>query len=97
MTHGGFRTVQSPYDDGEVVLAMPPLRLDAALLHVHRADKLGNIQALGPDTYYDEWFARAADQSFVSAEEVVDRMDHSYPEDARANIVEIAKIGRAHV
>jgi len=88
MTHGGFKTVQSPYDDGEVVLAMPPLKLDASLLHVHRADKLGNIQALGPDTYYDEWFARAADRTFVSAEEVVERMDHSYPEDARANIVE---------
>ena len=58
MTHGGFKTVQSPYDDGEVLLAMPAVKLDAALLHVHRADKLGNIQALGPDTYYDEWFAR---------------------------------------
>ncbi|WP_332818172.1 CoA transferase subunit A [Sphingopyxis sp.] len=88
MTHGGFKTVQSPYDDGEVVLAMPPLKLDAALIHVHRADKLGNIQALGPDTYYDEWFARAADRTFASAEEVVERMDLSYPEDARANIVE---------
>lgn len=88
MTHGGFKTVQSPYADGEVLLAMPALKLDAALLHVQRADRLGNIQALGPDTYYDEWFARAADRTFVSAEEVVDRMDHSYPEDARANIVE---------
>jgi len=88
MTHGGFKTVQSPYDDGEVLLAMPALKLDAALLHVHRADRLGNIQALGPDIYYDEWFARAADKTFVSAEEVVERMDHSYPEDARANIVE---------
>ncbi len=88
MTHGGFKTVQSPYNDGEVLLAMPALKLDAALLHVQRADRLGNIQALGPDTYYDEWFARAADKTFVSAEEVVDRMDHSYPEDARFNIVE---------
>ena len=86
MTHGGFKTVQSPYDDGEVLLAMPAVKLDAALLHVHRADKLGNIQALGPDTYYDEWFARAADKTFVSAEEVVERMAHSYPADARATI-----------
>lgn len=88
LTHGGFKTVQSPYEDGETLIAMPAIKLDAALIHVHRADRLGNIQALGPDTYYDEWFARAADKTFVSAEEVVDRMDHSYPEDVKANIVE---------
>lgn len=88
LTHGNFKTVQSPYEDGETLIAMPAIKLDAALIHVHRADRLGNIQALGPDTYYDEWFARAADKTFVSAEEVVDRMDHSYPEDVKANIVE---------
>lgn len=102
-THGGFETVTSPYADGEVLLAMPALKLDAALLHVQRADKWGNIQALGPDTYYDEWFARAAAETFVSAEEVVDRLDQSYPDDAQANIVErmfvtgvIAAPGGAH-
>lgn len=87
-TYGDFRMVTSPYDDGEVLLAMPAIPLDAALLHVHRADACGNIQALGPDTYYDEWFARAAKRTFVSAEEVVERMDLAYPDDARANIVE---------
>ncbi len=87
-TYGNFKTVQSPYDDGEVLLAMPAIKLDAALLHVQRADKLGNIQAFGPDFYYDEWFARAATETYVSAEEVVDRMDHSYPDDAKANFVE---------
>lgn len=88
LTHGDFKTVQSPYEDGETLIAMPAIKLDAALIHVHRADRLGNIQALGPDTYYDEWFARAADKTFVSAEEIVDRMDHSYPDDVKANIVE---------
>lgn len=88
MTYGGFETVRSPYADGEVLLAMPALPLDAALLHVQRADWRGNIQAMGPDTYYDEWFARAARQTFVSAEEVVERMDLTYPQDARAGIVE---------
>ena len=87
-THGGFETVTSPYADGEVLLAMPALKLDAALLHVQRADRLGNVQALGPDLYYDEWFARAAERCFVSAEEVVERLDHSYPEDAKASFVE---------
>lgn len=85
---GGLRTVTSPYDDREVLLAMPALRLDAALIHVHRADRRGNIQALGPDTYYDEWFARAAQEAFVSCEECVDAMEQSYPGEAKANIVE---------
>ena len=96
-TYGDFRTVTSPYADGEVLLAMPAIPLDAALLHVQRADARGNIQALGPDTYYDEWFARAARQTFVTAEEVVERMDLAYPEDARASIVERCFIsGVAH-
>ncbi|TZG29373.1 CoA transferase subunit A [Sphingomonas montanisoli] len=88
MTHNGFKTVTSPYDDGEVLVAMPALKLDAALIHVQRADHWGNVQALGPDTYYDEWFAKAATRTYVSAEEVVERMDFSHPDDARANIFE---------
>lgn len=85
---GKFKTVTSPYDDGEVLLAMPAVPLDVALIHVHRADRIGNVQALGPDTYYDEWFAKAAKHVIVSAEEVVERMDHAYPDDAKANIFE---------
>ncbi len=85
---GGLKTVSSPYSDGETLIAMPALKLDAALIHVTRCDWRGNLQALGPDSYYDEWFARAAAQTFVSAEEVVARMEDAYPADARANIVE---------
>ena len=33
-----LRTVRSPYDDGEELVAMPALRLDAALVHLNRAD-----------------------------------------------------------
>jgi glutaconate CoA-transferase subunit A len=80
-----FRTVISPYDDGEVLLAMPALDLDAALLHVDRADKLGNTQTLGPDPYFDAQFARAAKRCFVTCEELVERLDVSYPADARCN------------
>lgn len=87
-THGGFETVKSPYADGEVLLAMPALRLDAALIHVQRADRRGNIQGLGPDLYYDEWFARAAAQTFVSAEEVVDRLDINDADAARTSFIE---------
>jgi len=88
MTHGQFETVTSPYGDREVLLAMPALKLDAALIHVHRADRLGNVQAFGPDLYYDEWFARAAAETFVSAEEVVDRIEITDTDAARANFVE---------
>ncbi len=83
-----FRTVQSPYADGEVLLAMPALHLDAALIHVDRADRLGNVQTLGPDPYFDELFARAATRTYASCEELVERLDLKYSADARFNIVE---------
>ena len=85
---GGLKTVQSPYADGETLVAMPALKLDAALLHVNRADWRGNLQAFGPDVYYDEWFAKAAAKAYVSCEELVDRMEDHYPDNAQANIVE---------
>lgn len=85
---GGLKTVQSPYDDGEVLVAMPALRLDAALLHVNRADHRGNVQSFGADVFYDEWFAKAAAKTYVSCEELVPAMEDAYPGDAQANIVE---------
>jgi glutaconate CoA-transferase subunit A len=80
-----FRTVRSPYADGELLLAMPALELDAALLHVDRADRLGNTQTIGPDPYFDAHYARAAKRCYVSCEELVERMDLAHPEDARLN------------
>ena len=65
-----LRTVASPYDD-EVYVAMLGLRLDVALIHLNRADAAGNGQYLGPDPYFDDLFAMAADRCFVSAERVV--------------------------
>lgn len=85
---GGLKTVQSPYDDGEVLIAMPALKLDAALIHVNRSDWRGNVQVFGPDVYYDEWFARAAVKTYASCEELVDRIEDYYPEEAQSNIVE---------
>ena len=80
--------MRSPYADGEVLLAMPALKLDAALIHVDRADRLGNVQILGPDPYFDELFARAAARTYVSCEELIERLDLEYSADARCNIVE---------
>ena len=79
-----FRTVTSPYDDGEVLLAMPAIKLDVALVHVHKADRLGNVRLYSPDPFFDEWFVRAADRSYVSCEELVDRID-SDEQDAKCN------------
>jgi glutaconate CoA-transferase subunit A len=69
-----LRTVRSPYPDGdkgEELVAMPALRLDAALVHLNRADEHGNAQYLGPDPYFDDLFCLAADRAFVSCEDIV--------------------------
>jgi len=63
-------TVRSPYADGEELVAMPALRLDAALVHVNRADERGNGQYLGPDPYFDDLFCLAAARAFVSCERI---------------------------
>jgi glutaconate CoA-transferase subunit A len=67
-----LRTVRSPYPDGEELVAMPALRLDAALIHLNRADRGGNGRYLGPDPYFDDLFCLAARRRFVSCERLVD-------------------------
>ncbi|GAA4874356.1 CoA transferase subunit A [Saccharopolyspora cebuensis] len=67
----GLRTVTSPYPDREELVAMPALELDAALVHLNRADRYGNAQYLGPDPYFDDLLCAAARRSFVSCEQVV--------------------------
>lgn len=67
-----IRTVRSPYDDGEELVAVPALPLDVALVHLNRADKHGNSTYLGPDPYFDDLFCMAAERAFVSVEQVVD-------------------------
>jgi glutaconate CoA-transferase, subunit A len=74
-----LRTVVSPYPsrdvpdsaEGEDLIAAPALHLDAALVHLNRADPRGNAGYLGPDPYFDDLFVAAADRAFVSAEYVV--------------------------
>ncbi|MDT0201620.1 CoA-transferase [Nocardioides sp. AE5] len=68
--------VTSPYadenGDHEEFVAVPALKLDVALVHLNRADAHGNATYLGPDPYFDDLFAMAADKTFVSCEQVVD-------------------------
>ncbi len=68
-----LRTVRSPYDDGEELLAVPALDLDAAFVHLNRADERGNAQFLGPDLYFDDLFlgAAAVGRRFLSVEKIV--------------------------
>ncbi len=73
-----LKVVDSPYDDKEW-LAMPALQLDAALIHVDRADNRGVCQIKGADHYMDDWFARAATKTYVSCDELVDS-DYFTPE-----------------
>lgn len=75
----GLRTVTSPYADEssgirEEFVAMPALRLDAALVHMNRADRLGNGQYLGPDPYFDDLFCEAANAAYVSCEQLVENI-----------------------
>ena len=67
-----LRTVTSPYDDAEELVAVPALDLDVALVHMNRADAHGNAQYLGPDPYFDDLFCLAAHQRYVSTEKIVD-------------------------
>lgn len=67
----GLRTVADPYGSGEELVAMPAVPLDAALVHLNRADAAGNAQCLGPDPYFDDLFCNAAEHAYVSCERIV--------------------------
>jgi glutaconate CoA-transferase subunit A len=76
-----LRTVRSPYPgpagpdgeptEGEELVAVPALELDVALVHLNRADVAGNAAYLGPDLFMDDWFALAAERTFLSCERIV--------------------------
>jgi glutaconate CoA-transferase, subunit A len=65
------RMVTSPFDDGEELVAVPALTMDAAFVHMNRADARGNGQYLGPDPYMDDLFLGAAQLRFLSTERIV--------------------------
>jgi len=94
----GLRTIRSPYADGaayedgaesaegEELVAVPALRLDAALVHMNRADTAGNGQYLGPDPYFDDLFCLAAERAYVSCERIVpDLLEEGPPQSLLLN------------
>lgn len=67
-----LRTITSPYEDGQLLLAMPAIPLDVALVHADRADRRGNAQVLGPDPHFDDLLCQAATDAYVSCERIVE-------------------------
>lgn len=86
--NSGLRVIDSPYPEApggdRQWLAMPALNLDVALIHVDRADSRGVCQISGPDHYMDDQFARAAANTVVSCDELVDtEYFHQDPQQVR--------------
>lgn len=87
-----FKTVTSPYADGEELIAMPALNLDVALIHAQRSDAKGNLLVTSVDPFFDELFARAAPKVFVSVDKVVSTAELDIENNARFALVERARI-----
>lgn len=67
----GIQTIACPYT-GELLVAMPAIPLDLALLHADRADRRGAVQCLGDDPHMDDLFAGAAATTIVSTDALVE-------------------------
>ncbi len=67
----GSPYVGDPADTDVELVAMPALRLDAAIVHVNRADAAGNGQVLSPDPFFDALFLGAAQRRFITTERIV--------------------------
>ena len=68
-TAGGFAIVRDPYS-GEEVYAIPRIRPDWAVLHVHEADDQGNARIYGSPGY-DLVMAEAAARVILTAERII--------------------------
>jgi glutaconate CoA-transferase, subunit A len=73
-----LKTMKSPYPTGsgsqagfEELIAMPALKLDAAFVHLNLGDAQGNAAYTGIDPYFDDLYMMAADQRYLSVEQVV--------------------------
>lgn len=69
----GFERIIDPYT-GDELIALPPLRLDVALIHAPRASADGYVQFAEPPDHLwdiDVAMARAADTVIVSVDELV--------------------------
>ncbi|GLZ33667.1 3-oxoadipate--succinyl-CoA transferase subunit A [Lentzea sp. NBRC 105346] len=67
-----IRPITCPFT-GEVLTAVPALRLDSAVVHAQRADRAGNVQLWGITGVQKEAVLAAA-RSLVTVEEVVEEL-----------------------
>jgi glutaconate CoA-transferase, subunit A len=67
------QTISDPYT-GQPVTAFPAITCDVAVIHVLKADKVGNGR-LGGNPTIDETLASVAQTVILTAEEVVDELD----------------------
>jgi len=79
---GGFATVRDPYS-GELVYAVPRIRPDWAVLHVHEADEQGNARLYGSPGY-DLVMAEAAAHVILTTERLVSSEEfRAHPEQTK--------------
>lgn len=64
-----LRWVEDPFG-GPPLAAVPPVKIDVAIIHASQADKYGNVQHLGP-CFLDDLVAQAADKVIVQVEKIV--------------------------
>lgn len=77
VTHLGFKDVADPYSDA-VLLAVPAMELDVAVIHTNRVDEDGYVEAADePDLIwdYDYLISRVAKTTIVCAEEIAPPRD----------------------
>jgi glutaconate CoA-transferase subunit A len=68
---GDWKVTKDPFT-GEEVLLVKAIVPDVAVIHAHKADEEGDFEILGP-LYEDEYKAKAARITIVTAEEIVPR------------------------
>ncbi|MEM0374296.1 MAG: CoA-transferase [Sulfolobaceae archaeon] len=66
---GDWKVIKDPFS-GEEIVVVKAIEPDVAIIHVHKADKYGNAEILGP-VYEDEFKARASKKVIITAEEIV--------------------------
>ena len=68
---GDWKVDKDPFS-GEEIVYVKAITPDVAVIHVHKADEEGNSEILGP-LYEDEYKAKAAKITIITAEEIVDK------------------------
>jgi len=56
---------------GETLLAVPPIKVDVAILHAAYADAYGSVQHIGGPGWIDLFMHRSADRTIVQVEQIV--------------------------